>query len=71
MVEHDQEGLLGYIGVTIQEGREQGVDRIGVLGEGRESLGGTGGLEVSPDLNDDLVGDLHLGGMEQEIGVCL
>lgn len=39
------------------------MDGMGGLGEGRECLGGTGGLEVSPDLENDLVGDLHLGGI--------
>ena len=47
------------------------MNRMGGLGEGRECSGGTGGLEVSPDLEDDLVRDLHRGGMEQEIDVCL
>jgi len=47
------------------------VNRMGCLREGGESLGGAGGLEVSPDLEDDLVRDLHRGGMEQEIDVCL
>jgi hypothetical protein len=35
------------------------VDRMRSLGQGRESSGGTSGLKVSPDLEDDFVWDLH------------